>query len=115
MGATKHDTSTNTLQGLDFTPSCQHGHPGEVDHQVSPPCEKPAEWFSNYHRCEQSPPVAGPGTVMWCSDCLGAKTMHIMNQLRNAARHGRGKLYCTYCKTTLPELKDWIWGTTPIR
>lgn len=107
---TSTERETRLDQSLDFTPICQHGHPGELNGTLGKPCQNPAEFFSRYHTCPEGIGAAGPGEIMWCSKHLADTTLHIMKQLNTP---GRG-LQCKFCKTLLPELKDWIWGTTPI-
>jgi len=111
MTSTKHDTDTRFLQDLEVTPSCQYGHPGELDYPGEPACDQPAEFYSNYHTCPQAPPTTGAGCILWCAKCLANKTLFLKKQLDEA---GGFIMRCRYCKTALPELKDWIWGTTPI-
>ena len=111
MTSTKQDNDTSLLTDFDVTPSCQYGHPGELDYPGTTPCNQPAEYYSNYHVCPQGPPVTGAGCILWCSTCLANKTLFVKRQLDSA---GGLTLRCRYCKQPMPELKDWIWGTTPI-
>lgn len=114
-------TTTNpapTIQGLDFTPTCIVGHPGEFQEGQFPACTAPADYYTEYHLCEGITraygPAAGTGHVLWCSHHLASYTTALQNAIDQARQLG-GVLRCDYCPHTGNEIPDWLWATTPVK